>query len=135
MSFPKMGKNMPTSRGAHKRRELPPEGAFADMVAIALRASLGGTHAAIKTTAGWTGANERTVKNWLAGRCGPCGDHFVGLVTHSDVVLDGFLELAGRRRSLAEMKILEAIEAMRGTLVTLERLMEGIGDSVDRGTR
>ena len=78
MSFPKTGKSIP-------------KGAFAGMVALSLRASLGGSRAAIKTAAAWTGANERTVKNWFAGRSGPSGDHFVGLVIHSDVVLTEFL--------------------------------------------
>jgi hypothetical protein len=116
MSFPKTGKSMPMSRGA-----------FADMIAVSLRTSLGGTHAAIKTAAAWTGANERTVKNWFAGRTGPCGDHFVGLVIHSDVVLDGFLQLAGRQQCLGGLKILEAIDVMRRMLGTLERLTGEVG--------
>jgi hypothetical protein len=121
MSFPKTGKIMPMSRGA-----------FAEMVAVSLRTSLGGTHAAIKTAAAWTGANERTVKNWFAGRSGPCGHHFVGLVIHSDVVLDGFLQLSGRRQCLAGLKILEAIEVIRRVLGTLERLTDEVG--VDLGS-
>jgi hypothetical protein len=115
MSFPITGKSMPMSRGA-----------FARMIAIALRTSLGGSRAAIKTAAAWTGANERTVKNWFAGRSGPCGDHFVGLVVHSDVVLDGLLQLTRRRQCLGGMKVLEAIEVMRRTLGMLERLTKEV---------
>jgi len=114
MSFPKTGKTIPIRRGA-----------FAEMIASSLRTSLGGTRAAIKTTAAWTGANERTVKNWFAGRSGPCGDHFVGLIIHSDIVLDGFLRLAGRRQG--RVKISEVIEVMRGALGTLERLTKEVG--------
>lgn len=120
MSFPKMGKSMPTNRGA-----------FAEMIAVSLRTSLGGTRAAIKTAAGWTGANERTVKNWFAGRSGPCGDHFIGLVIHSDVVLGGFLQLTGRQQCLAGLEVVEVIEVMRGALGTLERLTEEIAGGVD----
>jgi hypothetical protein len=115
MSFPKTGKSIPMSRGA-----------FARMIAVALRTSLGGTRAAIKTAAAWTGANERTVKNWFAGRSGPCGDHLVGLVIHSDVVLDGFLELTSRRQCLGGMKVLEAVEVMREALGMLERLTKEV---------
>ncbi len=37
----------------------------------ALRAELGDTHRAVKTVTRWTGANERTVKNWLTGHARP----------------------------------------------------------------
>jgi hypothetical protein len=42
----------------------------------------------IKTVAGWTGANERTVKNWVSGRYGPCGSHLIMLMRHSDEVIE-----------------------------------------------
>ena len=45
---------------------------------------------------GWTGANEKTVKNWFAGRYGPSGEHLAVLVRHSDEVLNAFLVMAGR---------------------------------------
>ena len=130
MSFPKTGKTMPTSRGGHQRHDRPARGDFVNMIALSLRRSLGGTHAAIKTAAAWSGAHERTVKNWFAGRSGPSGDHFVGLVAHSDVVLDEFLQLAGRRRCLAEMKILEAMMAIRELLRALDHLAGVVEDSV-----
>src|SRR5258708_19672403 len=34
--------------------------------------------------AGWTGGNERTVKNWISGRYAPCGRHLVVLAHPSD---------------------------------------------------
>jgi hypothetical protein len=40
-------------------------------IAYALRNQLGTTHQATKIVMGWTGAGERTVKNWLAGISGP----------------------------------------------------------------
>ena len=116
MSFPKTGKTIPVAKGA-----------FARMIALSLRTSLGGSRAAVKTAAAWTGANERTVKNWFAGRAGPSGDYFAGLVIHSDVVLNEFLQLTGRRPGLGGLQILEAIEVMRGALGTLEQLTKEVG--------
>src|SRR5258705_5355984 len=53
---------------------------FASEVAAALNNELGQTRAHIKLVAAWTGANERTVKNWFAGNYGPSGDHLVTLI-------------------------------------------------------
>jgi hypothetical protein len=54
--------------------------------------------------AGWTGANERTVKNWILGRYAPCGRHLVVLAQHSDEVLDTILAMAGRQELLLARK-------------------------------
>jgi hypothetical protein len=56
----------------------------------------------------WTGANERTVKNWLAGTYGPNGEHLIDLFRNSDEVLEAFLSLAGREQVLAEKKLIAA---------------------------
>ena len=37
------------------------------------------THQAIKTVMKWTGAKERTVKNWFAGSNGTNGHHLAAL--------------------------------------------------------
>jgi hypothetical protein len=42
-----------------------------------------------------TGANERTVKNWLSGRYGPCGSHLIVLMRHSDEVIESVLSNVG----------------------------------------
>jgi hypothetical protein len=52
---------------------------YVTVVAAGLRRELGDTHQAIKTVMKWTGANERTVKNWLGGRYGPNGEHLIDL--------------------------------------------------------
>jgi hypothetical protein len=44
----------------------------------------------------WTGANERTVKNWIAGTHGPSGEHLIVLAHHSSEVMAIFHQLAGR---------------------------------------
>ena len=45
-------------------------GPYSRAIAYALKCELGTTHQAAKTLMEWTGAGERTVKNWLAGIAG-----------------------------------------------------------------
>lgn len=66
-------------------------------MAMALHEELGSTSCAIKMAMRWTGASERTVKYWLAGKRGPSGDHLIELTRHSDAVPFMFLALAGRQ--------------------------------------
>ncbi len=126
MSFPKEGKFFPSS--ARKRAvgaSDGPPGQGADYVrhiTAALHRTLGGTHAAVKTAASWTGANERTVKNWFAGRYGPSGEHLIALARHSDDVLDAILVLSGRAELSASRKIVEA----RETLVEILALLDNV---------
>jgi hypothetical protein len=63
----------------------------------------------------WTGASERTVKNWFAGTSGPSGEHLVALLRHSDTVLEAVLHLAGREQAVAAKKLLD----LRDTLVEM----------------
>jgi hypothetical protein len=58
-----------------------------------------------KLVAGWTGANERTVKNWFSGRYAPCGRHLVVLAHHSDQVLNAILLMADRQDRLLGEKV------------------------------
>ena len=43
---------------------------YPSAIAASLRKELGDTHQAVKIVMKWTGANERTVKKWLAGTNG-----------------------------------------------------------------
>ena len=61
--FPKEGKVLP-NRDGRGQAEIH----YATAIAAALREDLGGTHQATKTVMRWTGASERTVKNWFAAR-------------------------------------------------------------------
>ena len=54
-------------------------GPYPKAIASALKRELGPTHQAVKIIMKWTGAGERTVKNWLAGDNGPSGQHLVEL--------------------------------------------------------
>ena len=106
MSFPKKGKSFPAGTNAGEAAaHRPGSKVFAAEVASALNSTLGGTSAHIKIVAAWTGANERTVKNWFSGRYGPSGDHLIKLVSHCDAVLSVVLIMAGRRQLLVGAKL------------------------------
>ena len=64
--FPKEGKFLPGQHGGDSGG-----GGYASAIAAALQQELGATHRAVKTIMKWTGANERTVKNWLAPKTAP----------------------------------------------------------------
>jgi len=78
---------------------------YAAEIARALHTELGETHQATKTLMRWTNANERTVKNWLAGSNGPRGEHLVALIKHSDLALAAFLGMAGRPYALTASEL------------------------------
>jgi hypothetical protein len=78
---------------------------YATGIARALHMELGGTHQATKILMRWTNANERTVKNWLAGSNGPSGEHLVALVKHSDLALAAFLGMAERPDALTASEL------------------------------
>lgn len=109
--FPKKGNRFPN--GSNGSAD---ELTYATAIGQALHAELGGSHRAVKTIMAWTSANERTVKNWMAGTSGPRGDHLVGLIRHSDAVLTAVLRLAGREQALAVVDL----AAVRRRLVEME---------------
>jgi hypothetical protein len=82
-------------------------GRYPRAIAYALKRELGSTHQAVKIIRRWTGAGERTVKNWLAGVSGPSGQHLVDLIRHSDDVLTVLLILAGRQQVAATQRLIE----------------------------
>ena len=112
MSFPKRGKSFPK-----KGKSFPKRGrdggsdfrlddhAFAMKIALALKSELKDRSSRAKLVAGWTGANERTVKNWILGRYAPCGRHLVLLAQHSDRVLNAILSMADRQDLLLAPKV------------------------------
>lgn len=70
----------------------------------------------------WTGANERTVKNWLAGVSGPSGEHLVELVRQSDAVAEAFLILAGRRDIVDAKRLMNAHGGLAQMLAMVDTL-------------
>ena len=115
--FPKKGKVFPNSSSSgHPHADLN----YAEIIGAVLTADLGHTHRAIKTVIRWTGANERTVKNWFAGTNGPSGVHLIALFRHSDIILNTCLGLAGRERIIADQSLLELRQRLRELLTLLE---------------
>lgn len=114
--FPKKGKVFPRGAGRHT------DVGYALAIATALRNDLGETHQAIKAVMKWTGANERTVKNWFAGSNGPNGQHLAALARHSDAVFEAFLILASRRQALVTKRLVAA----RDALVDVHRLIDAL---------
>ena len=96
-SFPKKGKSFPKRGGDGSSNFSPDDHAFAMKIASALRSELRDRNSRAKLVAGWTGANERTVKNWISGRYAPSGRHLVVLAQHSDQVLNAILSMADRQ--------------------------------------
>jgi len=84
MSFPKKGKFFPKENGYIEEIGNRTNGCFVEEIASALKRSLGDSRAGVKTVAAWTGANEKTVKNWFSGVYGPRGAHLIALARHSD---------------------------------------------------
>ncbi len=122
MSFPKKGKFFPHPNVYDDRDRVQEPNRFAAEIAAALHRSLGSTRAGVKMVAGWTGANEKTVKNWFSGRYGPSGEHLALLVRHSDEVLNVFLLMAGRQDLMVAMKLAAAEQAIVELLVAVRRL-------------
>jgi hypothetical protein len=98
MSFPKKGKSFPKKGKSFPKRDGDAgpnfnldDRAFAGKIALALKSELKDRSSRAKLVAGWTGASERTVKNWIIGRYAPCGRHLVVLAQHSDQVLNAIL--------------------------------------------
>ena len=129
MSFPKKGKFFPKENGYNGKGGHQTSGCFADEISSALKRSLGDSRAGVKTVAGWTGANEKTVKNWFSGTYGPSGAHLIALARHSDEVLGTFLALAGRDDLMVAVKLAGAEEAISDLLDAVRQL--GVEDKID----
>jgi hypothetical protein len=116
--FPKKGNYFPKDKCAATGKVSYPEA-----IAAALRAELGDSHQAVKTVMRWTGANERTVKNWYAGRRGPRGEHLIALIRHSNSALEIVLQLAGREQIIAGQALLEARNVLAEMLAHIDSWM------------
>lgn len=130
MSFPKKGKFFPKENGCDGNGGHQTSGCFADEIASALKRSLGNSRAGVKTVAEWTGANEKTVKNWFSGTYGPSGTHLTALARHSDEVLGTFLAMAGREDLMVAIKLAGAEDAISDLLDAVRRL--GANDQTDQ---
>jgi hypothetical protein len=71
----------------------------------------------------WTGASDRTAKNWLCGCCGPSGDHLIQLARESDIVLATVLGLAGRNRHMVGADLLQIRAALVNATTLIDHLL------------
>jgi hypothetical protein len=92
-------------------------------IAQGLHVELGDTHQGIKLAMRWTGASERTVKNWFAGTNGPSGEHLIALMQHSDEVLRICLALAGRKDASDAMRLIGARDQLIEVLSVVQQLI------------
>jgi hypothetical protein len=113
--FPKKGNNFPNGIRTTNR-----DVSYTAAVAAALRAELGNSHQAVKSVMRWTGVNERTAKNWLAGTCGPRGEHLIELIRHSDRLLETILQLAGRGQTIAGTRLVQARNVLAEALQDID---------------
>jgi hypothetical protein len=119
--FPKKGKEFPRSA----KRIAP--GDFAKAISTALREELGSSHLAAKTVMRWTGASERTAKNWLAGACGPSGCNLLQLAREPDVIMATLLVLAGRELNVSAFSLISLKAAL---MYAVNAIDEAIDSSV-----
>jgi|SRR5271165_4310790 len=116
--FPKKGKGFPSGGGTGESRL-----SYAASIAMALRGELGESHQAIKTVMRWTGATDRTAKNWMTGMRGPTGEHLISLARHSDAVFEILIRAAGRESLLVAVQLIDAREKLAAVLETIDELM------------
>jgi hypothetical protein len=103
---------------------------YSTAISTALRQELGDTHQATKTVMRWTGASERTIKNWLAGTSGPHGEHLISLVHHSDAVFEALLRTAGRESLLPVIRLANSRRALTEIRDLLSALLARAGDDL-----
>ena len=116
---PDSGKTFPRSSG----RVAASDGhKFVTVIAETLREEFGGTRMSVKTVMAYTGAGERTVKNWFQAKNGPNGGNLVELVRHSDEVLESFLLMSGREDILTAKKLVDARSTLVEMLEFIDRL-------------
>src|ERR1700759_3703569 len=96
--FLKTGNKFPT-------RDTVLEASYASSIAKILTAELGNSHQEHKTLMRWTGANERTTKNWLAWSNVPSFEHLLRLMRHSDLIFEFVLKISRRPLILSTQRL------------------------------
>ena len=127
MSFQKKGRKFRTVSGktfpkSSAKNEISDGYDFTGVISETLREAFGNTGRSIKTVMGYTGAGERTVKNWFAGKNGPSGENLVELMRNSDEILEALLLMAGRDDILAGKLLVDSRDELAGMLEKIEQL-------------
>ncbi|MEP5762384.1 MAG: hypothetical protein ABJ327_24330 [Litoreibacter sp.] len=95
---------------------------YRDAICAVLTDELGDTHQAVKTIMQWTGASERTAKNWMKGFHAPAGEHLITLMRNSDAVLTMVLLLCGRNETIAVSRINYMRQELKSLLQALDEI-------------
>ena len=127
MSFPKKGQNFRPISGKsfpnlHAKMAASGDYNIATVIAETLRQTFGGTRGAIKTVMAFTGAGERTIKNWFEGKNAPNGENLIELARHSDEILEVFLLMSGRGDVLSAKKLVDARDKLVEMLDMIHQL-------------
>ena len=93
---------------------------FTAFIAETLRDAFGDSGKAVKMVMAYTGAGERTVKNWFQAKNGPNGANLIELVRHSDEVLEAVLFLSGRE----EILMVKMLADTRSAVVEMLEIMD-----------
>lgn len=116
---PVSGNSFPKSSGAVTDSDVRD---FSAIIAETLSTAFGGTARSIKTVMAYTGAGERTVKNWFEGKNAPNGENLIGLMCHSDEVLEAMLMMAGREEILAGKLLVDARDKLVEMIKIIDQL-------------
>lgn len=112
--LPKKGGKLPAQR---MRQEQAQE--FTKAISDALKEELG-RGSSIKTIMSWTGAGERTVKEWLAGSNAPRAFQLESLFRSSEAVYQRIMLRTGRQAIVTRHKL----ETVRGQLSGLAEALD-----------
>ena len=118
--FPKKGNEFPAEAKAISSPEL------AGVIGKTLREELGSKQMAAIIVARWTGANEKTAKNWLAGTRCPSGPHLISLARESEAVMATLLVLAKRELNVSALSL---ISLKAGLMYAVNAIDEAIDAS------
>lgn len=121
-----MGNSFPTRAVLGKGRTT-----YAGLISDALQLELGDSPNSVGTLLRWTSAHERTAKNWLAGTNGPCGEHLIELMRHSDAALVAIMKAAGRDETFAAIRLLATRSTVLQMQTELSNLLRVMSDGHD----
>ena len=116
---PNSGKTIPSSSG-----RIGKTGGhdFTTVIAETLRKTFGHSGRSIKTVMAYTGAGERTVRNWFECKNGPSGHNLIELLRNSDEILEAVLLMAGREEVLAGKLLVDARDMLVEMLEIINEL-------------
>lgn len=120
--FPKRGNELHGDlRGASSQQ-------IASAIGDALRGELGSSHRATKAVMRWTGASDRSAKNWIGGTHIPSAGHLILLARHSDAVMAAVMILA-RRDHLVLGPRLRALQVdLANATIAIDGVLRGQAD-------